>query len=157
MDASTAFPLIHSDLLPQKTHYLLPIEHGSHGFPQIFATPSQTIIRSIRVNPCSKNSAFKNPAIEDKAKQRFMIDLRQICFLNYLPRILHLLPQHHAKDHLYVFDERIMPIITIQPYFVGINNRVVILYRYVLRVAGAACFLINPLIAKFPTDALSFK
>ena len=32
---------------------IISLEHGSPGFPRNFATPSQTIIRSIRANPCS--------------------------------------------------------------------------------------------------------
>ena len=84
----------------------------------------------------------KTSAIEDKAKQRFMTDLGKICFLNYLPRIAHLPPQHRAKDHLYVFDKRIIPIIiAIQPHLVGIDDRIVILYRYLLRVASVAFLL----------------
>ena len=43
--------------------------------------------------------------------------------LNNLSRILHLLPQHRAKDHLNILDERIISIIiAIQPQFIGINN-----------------------------------
>lgn len=60
MDASTEFPLLHSNLLSY--------------YPSVQSVP-------IRVQ--------KNPAIEDKAKPRFMTDLaslnaehlRQICFL----------------------------------------------------------------------------
>ena len=59
-----------------------------------------------------------------------------------LPRILHLPPQHRAKDHLDILDKGIMPIIiAIQPNLIRIDDRVVILHRYVLRLAGVAFFL----------------
>ena len=87
-----------------------------------------------------------------------MKDLRQIYFpkkqlphsqnpnsqfyLNYLPRILHLPPQNRAKQHLDILHKRIVSvIITVQPHLVGINHRVIILHRYILRVAGVACLL----------------
>ena len=68
--------------------------------------------------------------------------MQSICFLNYLPSILHLLPQHRAEDHLYIHPEGIMPIvIAVKPHLVGIDDRVVVRHRYVLRVAGVACLL----------------
>jgi hypothetical protein len=47
---------------------------------------------------------------------------------NHLPSILHLLPQYYAKNHLYVLDKRIIPIIiAIQPHLVGIDEGIVVL------------------------------
>ena len=80
-----------------------------------------------------------------------MIDLSKICFQkthimgfsNHLPSILHLLAQHRAKDHPNIFDKRIIPIIiAIQPHFVWIDDCVVILYCYVLGIAGVAFLLL---------------
>ena len=72
-----------------------------------------------------------------------MLDLCKICFSNPLPRILHLPPQHRTKDHLYVFDERIVSVVkAAEPHLVGIDDRVVILHRYVLRVASVAFLLL---------------
>ncbi len=97
-------------------------------FPSNFATPSQTIIRSIRVNPCSKKI--------------LRVQISPCSSSNHLPSILHLPPQHRAEDHLYVLPERIIPIvIAVEPHLVGIDDRVVILHCYVLRVSGVACLL----------------
>ena len=102
----------------------------------------------------SKNLA----AIEDKEKQRFMKDLRQIYFpKKQLPHsqnpnsqdtsyllscIFHFLSKDSTKNHLNILDKRIIPIIiTIQPNLIRINHRVIILHRYILRVAGVACLL----------------
>ncbi len=108
----------------------LPVSlHGFPRFPRNFATPRKTHPS----NPCQ--SVFK--------KHNIRVQIPPCSSSNHLPRMLHLLPQHRAKDHLDILDKRIMPIvIAIQPHLIGIDDRVVILHSYVLRVAGVAFFLL---------------
>ena len=74
-------------------------------------------------------------------------------YLYSLPRILHPPPQHRAKDHLNILDERIIPIIiAIQTHLVGIDDRVVVLHRYILWVADVNFFLFLGNILRFYAD-----
>ena len=53
--------------------------------------------------------------------------------LDSFPCILHILPKHRTQYHLYVLDERIMPIIVaVQAHLIWIYHVVVIPYRQFL-------------------------
>ena len=91
-------------------------------------------------DPVANNHPF-NPC-QSVFKKILRVQISPCSSSNYLPSILHLPPQHRAKDHLYVLPERIIPIvIAVESHLVGIDDRVVILHRYVLRVAGVTFLL----------------
>ena len=52
---------------------------------------------------------------------------------NYLPCILHFLPQHCAENHLYILDEGVVTVIVaVQAHFIRINHVVIIPHRQFL-------------------------
>ena len=57
------------------------------------------------------------------SRSTFFNDFLKNGFLYLLPCILHLPPQHRAKDHLNVLNKRIIAvIIAIQPHLIGIDD-----------------------------------
>ena len=77
---------IYVRFVSKRPHHLLSLEHGSPRFPRNFATPSQKKHPS---NPCK--SVFK---------KIIRVQISLCSSSNPLHSILHLPPQHRAKQHL---------------------------------------------------------
>ena len=95
------------------------------------------------LSPLSKQTRYLffvvvfNKIITEKHKPHYIYCLQKIvlitAMLYHLPSILHSLPKHRTKNHLYILDEGVVTVIVaVQAHFIRINHVVIIPHRQFL-------------------------